>query len=108
MDNDEIKGYRLKITDLVEDLKGSEDNFESMFIVNKLSFLLSEFIMRVNRRWIGEGKWIYKELNNFDKEFALKFDNAFSSFYSQKDKKQLIEFIEDSLYDVGGFFIFWI
>ncbi|WP_350342784.1 nucleotidyltransferase domain-containing protein [Proteinivorax tanatarense] len=99
---DEVKEYRFKITELVEDLKGSDDHLESIFIVNRLSFLLSEFVMRLNKHWIGEGKWVYKELIEFDPSYAEKFNKAFVSFYSEQDKKQLIRFIEENLHSVGG------
>ncbi|WP_353894055.1 nucleotidyltransferase domain-containing protein [Proteinivorax hydrogeniformans] len=103
LSDDEIKEYRLKITEMVEDLKGSSDHFESTFIVNRLSFLLSEFVMRLNRHWIGEGKWMHRELIEFDSKYAERFNRAFASFYSNKDKDRLIEFVEENLASVGGF-----
>lgn len=98
----EIENYRYMISDLLEDLKGSVDNYESIFIVNKLSFVLSEFIMRLNRRWIGDGKWSYKVLRDFDDELAQVFTEAFSAFYSKSDKQRLVDFTEQILEPVGG------
>ncbi len=98
----ETENYRYMITDLIEDLKGSVDHYESIFVVNKLSFILSEFIMRINRRWIGDGKWTYKALKEFDDNLAENFTEVFSVFYSKGDKEKLIEFTEKILEPVGG------
>ncbi|SHJ84533.1 Nucleotidyltransferase domain-containing protein [Anaerobranca californiensis DSM 14826] len=98
----EIDNYRYTITTLLEDLKGSENHYEGIFIVNKLSMLLAEFIMRLNRRWIGDGKWAYKLLKEFDEEIADKFTESFSQFYSNDNKEHIIRFTEEILVPVGG------
>ena len=98
----EVENYRYMISSLLEDLKGSMDNYESIFVVNKLSFVLSEFIMRLNRRWIGDGKWSYKVLREFDDELADTFADAFTEFYSKGNNRAIISFTEDILKPVGG------
>ncbi|QNO15592.1 nucleotidyltransferase domain-containing protein [Alkalicella caledoniensis] len=102
LSEEETENYRYLITDLIEDFKGSNDVHESIFIVNKLSFLLAEFIMRINRRWIGDGKWTYKVLKEFDDDLAYSFTEAFTSFYSKGKKDKLIKFTEDILDPMGG------
>lgn len=100
----EVENYRYMLSALLEDLKGSANNYESIFVVNKLSIVLSEFIMRLNRRWIGDGKWSYKVLREFDGELADTFTSAFTAFYSKDDKEAIISFTEEILKPVGGVF----
>ena len=98
----EVEHYRYTITALIDDMKGSNDSYESIFVVNKLSFLLAEFIMRTNRRWIGDGKWTYKVLKEFDDDVADSFTEAFTAFYSSGDKDKLVAFTENILAPMGG------
>ncbi|TLS38194.1 nucleotidyltransferase domain-containing protein [Pseudalkalibacillus caeni] len=93
---------RYSITDLLDDLEGSREPAEDLFIVNNLAYNLHEFILRTNRQWIGQGKWIVRALRNYDQELADRFVLAFDSFYLSREKRELIAFTDQILDQYGG------
>ncbi|WP_337020316.1 nucleotidyltransferase domain-containing protein, partial [Oceanobacillus massiliensis] len=57
---DTIMVKRYFITDVLDDFIGSNHRAEEIFIANALAELVSEFILRTNRKWIGSSKWILR------------------------------------------------
>lgn len=53
-----IKTKRYFITDALDDFIGCTNRAEEIFIANTLAELVSEFVLRTNRKWIGASKWI--------------------------------------------------
>ncbi|MFC7372042.1 nucleotidyltransferase domain-containing protein [Fictibacillus iocasae] len=98
----EIDIARYTITDLLEDLSGSENGVEDLFIVSKLAYLIHEFVLRVNSHWIGEGKWIVRALREFDPKFADSFCSVFDQYYTDRDKESVITFADQVLSPYGG------
>jgi hypothetical protein len=43
--------------------------------------MLSEFVLRTNRKWTGTSKWGYRTLKEFDEVFAIQFAEAFGCYY---------------------------
>lgn len=99
---DKVYTTRYVISDILEDLRGSTNEQEDVFIVNTLVQVLQEFILRTNQQWIGEGKWIIRSLRQFDSMLADTLCEAINSFYKQGDKQQIITFTEKILADSGG------
>ncbi|WP_102345717.1 nucleotidyltransferase domain-containing protein [Bacillus sp. Marseille-P3661] len=99
---DQINYSRYMITDSLEDLIGSEDETESLFITNKLAELVHEFILRTNQKWTGQGKWLARAFRQYDEQQATEFFNRFNEYYKGRKKHLLIEYIDMILKPYGG------
>ena len=93
---------RYFITDALEDFIGSDSKAELLFIAGHLAELLAEFVLRTNRQWIGQSKWIHRSLRNFDAGFAENFVEAFERFYEKGEKEPVIRLVEEVLQPFGG------
>lgn len=102
--NREIIQARYGLTDILEDLQGSNDEFESLFIVNRLSVLVHEFLLRTANQWIGDGKWIMRALKQYDPEVADEFAWVFQQYYKNGDKEIVVEYVDRLLEPYGGRF----
>ncbi|MEQ6378716.1 nucleotidyltransferase domain-containing protein [Bacillaceae bacterium S4-13-56] len=98
----QINLARYTITDLLYDFIGSENPTESIFVVNLLAIKIHEFILRTNRQWTGEGKWLVRSLKNFDPQLAEDFIQSFESFYADRKKEPIITFVDETLKPHGG------
>lgn len=97
-----ITTKRYFITDALDDFIGSTKRAEEIFIASTIAELLSEFILRSNRQWIGHSKWIVRSLKQFDEIFADKFVEAFDVFYKTDDKTKIIQLVDKVLEPYGG------
>ncbi|WNB90523.1 nucleotidyltransferase domain-containing protein [Bacillus sp. NEB1478] len=98
----EIEKARYHLTDLLNDLEGSTNPLEDLFIVTKLADLTHEFVLRVNGHWIGEGKWIVRALKEYNDSFAEKFSSIFDHYFSTRDKSSVIHFVDEIISPYGG------
>jgi predicted nucleotidyltransferase len=101
---EEMRKARYEITECLEDLTGSASHDEDMFIVNRLAGLVHEFVLRVNGRWIGEGKWAVRSLKQFDEAFCRQFLKELDLFYKTGQKENLTAFVDRVLEPYGGRF----
>lgn len=99
---DTIKLKRYFITDALDDLIGCTNRAEEIFIANTLAELVSEFVLRTNRQWIGTSKWIVRSLRNYDEKFVGHFVEAFDTFYKTGEKDKIIGMVDDILQPFGG------
>ncbi|MEZ2718318.1 nucleotidyltransferase domain-containing protein [Niallia circulans] len=97
-----IRTKRYFITDVLDDLIGADNKQEEIFIASTLSFLLHEFVLRVNKQWIGTSKWMVRALRLYDSLFADEFIEAFDCFYRTREKDKIIEITEKVLKPYGG------
>lgn len=97
-----INTKRYFITDALDDFIGCSNRAEELFIANTLAELLSEFVLRTNRQWIGSSKWILRSLRNYDEQFSNQFVEAFDIFYKTGNKNQVIQLVDDVLHPFGG------
>lgn len=97
-----INTKRYFITDALHDFIGSSNRAEEIFIANALAELVGEFVLRTNRKWIGQSKWIVRALKNYDEQFAKQFVEAFDLFYRTGEKNSVIQFVENMLEPFGG------
>lgn len=97
-----IRMKRYFITDALDDFIGCTMRAEEIFIANTLAELVSEFILRTNRKWIGTSKWVIRSLRNHDEKFANRFVDAFDTFYKTGDKNKVIVMVDDILQPYGG------
>lgn len=97
-----IEMKRYMITDALDDLIGSTNREEELFIANTLADAIHEFVLRTNVQWIGASKWIVRALNQFDENFARKFVQAFNAFYKTGNKAAIIDLADEVLKPYGG------
>lgn len=97
-----IRMKRYFITDALDDFIGSTIRAEEIFIANTLAELVSEFVLRTNRKWIGTSKWVIRSLRNHDEKFANRFVDAFDTFYKTGDKNKVIVIVDEILQPYGG------
>jgi hypothetical protein len=98
----EIEKARYHLTDLLNDLEGSTNALEDLFIVSKLAYLTHEFVLRVNGHWIGEGKWILRALKEYDETFTEQFAAVFDNYYTNRLKPDVIHFVDGVITPYGG------
>ncbi|WP_423406838.1 nucleotidyltransferase domain-containing protein [Heyndrickxia sp. MSNUG] len=98
----EIEMKRYIITDTLDDFIGSTKRAEELFIANALADLLHEFVLRTNKHWIGNSKWMFRELTKFDPHFANCFVQAFDNYYKNGEKNQVVELADSILEPFGG------
>ncbi|MEI2663173.1 nucleotidyltransferase domain-containing protein [Rossellomorea sp. LJF3] len=97
-----IRTKRYFLTDALDDLIGSTNRGESIFIANSIGELLHEFVLRTNRHWIGSSKWIVRALHEYDPQFAKEFVNAFEHFYRKNDKMEIVRLVDSVPQKHGG------
>ena len=97
-----IEMKRYMITDALDDLIGSTNRAEELFIANTLADAIHEFVLRTNVQWIGASKWIVRALNQFDENFARTFVQAFDAFYKTGNKDAIIDLADEVLKPYGG------
>ncbi|ETI68498.1 nucleotidyltransferase domain-containing protein [Neobacillus vireti] len=97
-----IKTKRYFISDALDDFIGCSNRGEEIFIANTLAELVSEFVLRTNRKWIGASKWIVRALRQYDEDFANHFVEAFDRFYRTGEKKPVVDLVDQVLEPFGG------
>jgi len=93
---------RYAISDNLDDLEGSTIPEEDIYSVSALIESLHQFILRTNQRWVGEGKWMYRSLKNYDEALAGRLTKCLQSFYTRQEKGELIRFVDEILAPHGG------
>ncbi len=97
-----IETKRYMLTDTLDDLIGSTNRAEELFIANKLADAIHEFVLRTNGKWVGESKWVIRALNHYDEDFAGRFVQAFDVFYRTGAKGKVITIADEVLQPYGG------
>lgn len=64
---EDLETARYAVTDLLDDLSGAGDD-EAMVVAAHLWVATAELLLATNRRWRGTGKWLLRELQNFDSD----------------------------------------
>jgi len=98
----ELDIMRYFISDLKDDLIGSNDDFESILIVNQLMIKLQAFYLLSKEQWIGQSKWLIRALKKYDGKFAKKFEKTFMTFYNTRDKSLILDLVDEILKGYGG------
>lgn len=99
-----IQIKRYFITDALDDLIGCSNRAEEIFITNAITELVSEFVLRTNRQWIGHSKWLVRSLMQYDESFTHQFIQAFDIFYKTGDKEHIVKLVNNILEPYGGRF----
>lgn len=96
----QLKRYFL--TDTLDDFIGCSNRAEEIFITNTLAELVSEFVLRTNRHWIGTSKWAVRSLRAYDEDFTNQFVEAFDIYYKTGNKEKVIYLVDLVMEPFGG------
>ncbi|WP_248924503.1 nucleotidyltransferase domain-containing protein [Paenibacillus hamazuiensis] len=102
LDPAESVRLRYQITETLADFIGSVKEEENTFAVSRLMLLLSEFILRANRRWLGEAKWMSRCLAEFDANVRDELVQAVEVYYKDGRREPLASFAQAQLELYGG------
>ncbi|ANY75388.1 hypothetical protein BBD41_23985 [Paenibacillus ihbetae] len=98
----DIDAARYMITEYMMDLEQAKGDGEAWFTVQKISTLLCEFVLRVNRQWTGEGKTLFRLVSGFDPRFGEQLVHALEAMYRSRQSEQLMKLCEQVLLPYGG------
>ncbi|TFB19640.1 nucleotidyltransferase domain-containing protein [Filobacillus milosensis] len=99
---EDIETKRYFISDALDDFIGSEQRDEEIFIAQSLAEILSEFVLRTNKQWVGTSKWTVRALKQYDPKFAKRFVLSFDTFYRTGKKEKIISLVDEVLTPYGG------
>ncbi len=97
----ESEVWRYRITDLLDDLVDAT-GAEGLFIASALVSAVAEFQLRVVRHWWGRGKWMLRQLRDWDADAADELVAAWSRFSQVGSSDRLIAYCDRVLLPVGG------
>ncbi|MVU78844.1 nucleotidyltransferase domain-containing protein [Nocardia sp. ET3-3] len=69
----ELRSARYGITDRLDDLIGSADPGERLMIAAALWQAVADLLLTGNGHWTGRGKWLHRELADFDQNAGTTF-----------------------------------
>ena len=98
----EMLNQRYHITDMLDDLIGSTDYEEQLFIANELIEKLINFILVNRGQWMGRGKWIPKLLKKLDEDLYHELMYTINELFKKENKLPLIGFVTQQLNNTGG------
>ncbi len=64
---------RYKVTDLLDDLAGARDANERLAVGVALWQVTAQLLLTANEHWSGAGKWLHRELADFDRVGGTAF-----------------------------------
>jgi hypothetical protein len=99
---EESEQRRYRLTALLDDLRGTSDSVEVVFIAGQLLQETGELALLSERRWTGQGKWLARHLAEGPDDFAYRLANAIKVLLATGDKKPMIEGVSSILDLAGG------
>ena len=99
---DEMNRARFELTHLLLDLISAKSYPETVFVANDLAKSAHHFILRIHGRWTGEGKWMIRELEQYDVQVCRQFVSVFTHLYRTGEKEQVVAWIDEILAPYGG------
>jgi len=98
----EIDDARNRLSESMADLARSRSRDERRFIASRLALLAAEFLLRTNRRWIGEGKHLYRRLHECSPGHAARLAEALEALMARDDPAPLLAACRAILAPFGG------
>ena len=98
----EVYMNRVKITSLLFDIMGGSDIDELMCSIASILDLITEFKLKINGNWCGDGKYRMRHIKKLDPVFHSSLVNAIQQVYGYKNKVPLVHLITDLLNENGG------
>ena len=102
LSDDDIRGKRYFISDLLDDLRGVTKPDERYAILGKLFIDLANFHLRANGQWAGSGKGLVRALRRYDSDTADTYAAAFAQAYESNQNTDLFVLAENILKPHGG------
>jgi predicted nucleotidyltransferase len=100
--DEEREQRRYRLTDLLDDFLGSSDSVELAFIASRLVEMAGELVLRSERRWTGEGKWLAHHLDAAPDDFANRLVHGLRSVLLENNKQPMIDSVSATLDLAGG------
>ncbi|WP_214851142.1 nucleotidyltransferase domain-containing protein [Exiguobacterium sp. s193] len=98
----ELNQHRYFLTDMLDDFIGVEDRTEGLAIAARLYDQAATFYLTASGRWIGQGKWLPRELAALSQADADRFTDALERYFRFDEKQAVISLIEMWLTQHGG------
>ncbi|MFJ2555494.1 MULTISPECIES: nucleotidyltransferase domain-containing protein [unclassified Streptomyces] len=98
---EEIDDRRYAITDLLDDLAGSNDQSERLFVATELVRRTGELALAVGGSWGGGGKWLARRLETTAPELSTRLHHGLQEVLSGR-VEPLVAVVEDVLGQAGG------
>ncbi|VWX37582.1 nucleotidyltransferase domain-containing protein [Exiguobacterium oxidotolerans] len=99
---EQLNQNRYFLTDLLDDFIGVEDRTEGLAIATRLFDQSASFHLTASGRWLGQGKWLPRELTALSQADADRFSDAFDRYFRFDEKQAVISLIETWLMQHGG------
>ncbi|MEU9396433.1 nucleotidyltransferase domain-containing protein [Streptomyces sp. NPDC048324] len=98
---EELEDCRYAITDLLDDLAGSTDQGERLFIAVELARRTGELALTLGGAWSGGGKWLARRLEITVPELNVRMRNAVREALDGQCEA-LVDVVDDVLARAGG------
>jgi hypothetical protein len=98
----EMNQYRFYLTDLLLDLEVAVDPSEVLLAAGYIFYLTATILLSIRRQWLGQGKWLLRQLRRVDPEQALLLTDALETVCRTGDKSYLLQRSDAVLGLVGG------
>ncbi|MUG72200.1 nucleotidyltransferase domain-containing protein [Paenibacillus validus] len=98
----ELDRARYEIGESLADLSGDRSDAECLFIVAKLTLQLASFALRSAGCWLGDGKWLYRELERHSLEQSRELLAALDAYYTNRNPEPLFALTGRWLEPYGG------
>jgi hypothetical protein len=102
LNEEEISERRHTVTWMLEDLEGVEDPLEAFLMAGIVAHCAASLLLSLHCRWLGQGKWLPRELRRFDPARAQQLTDAIETLGRTGDKGPLVQFGDAVLDLVGG------
>ncbi|MFD8805462.1 nucleotidyltransferase domain-containing protein [Streptomyces sp. NPDC059597] len=98
---EEVDDLRYALTDLLDDLAGSGDRAERLFIATELARRSGELALVVRRSWRGGGKWLARRLEVAVPGLGDRLGRGVREVLDGRDEL-LVSVVDEVLGEVGG------
>ncbi|MFK0044834.1 nucleotidyltransferase domain-containing protein [Streptomyces sp. NPDC090741] len=98
---EEIEDYRYAMSDLLDDLAGSVDGGERLFIVTELARRTGELALALDGAWSGGGKWLARRLETAVPGLSARLHSAVRAALDGHSEA-LIGVVDEVLVQAGG------
>ncbi|MGW4519106.1 nucleotidyltransferase domain-containing protein [Streptomyces sp. NPDC004393] len=98
---EEMEDCRYAITDLLDDLVGSNDQSERLFIANELVRRTGELALAVGGSWGGGGKWLARRLETTAPGLSLRLRHGLTEVLGGR-VEPLVAVVDEVIEQAGG------
>ncbi|MCH0557742.1 nucleotidyltransferase domain-containing protein [Streptomyces sp. MUM 16J] len=98
---EEIDDRRYAITDLLDDLSGSTDQGERLFIATELARRTGELALAIGGSWNGGGKWLARRLESTAPGLSTRLHHAVREVLDGQIEP-LLDVVDEVLGQAGG------